>query len=164
MSIARALGPLAIVVAVIAAAVWLMLVNDIALGPWLLALLVFAHGWVHLMFVFPKPESPNAAFGGSEYPFDFGRSWLIRRAGLGVRQVSTIGLVLMGATFALSLLAALATVAIIVPVDWWGGLMTLAAVSSTVMLVLFYSSALVLGFAINAAMLALVLGGSWSPG
>ncbi len=81
MSLERALAPLAFAVAVIAVAVWLMLINDVALGPWLLALLVFAHGWVHLMFVLPKPERPDDA-SGSEYPFDFGRSWLIRRQGL----------------------------------------------------------------------------------
>ena len=57
MSLERALAPLAIAVAIIALVVWLMLVNDIVLGPWLLAVLVFAHGWVHLMFVFPKPEA-----------------------------------------------------------------------------------------------------------
>ena len=44
MSLERALAPLAIAVAVIALAVWLMLVNDIALGPWLLAILVFQFG------------------------------------------------------------------------------------------------------------------------
>jgi hypothetical protein len=65
MSLERALAPLALVVALAALVVWLLLVNDVGLGPWLLALLVFAHGWVHLMFVFPKPESPNAGVGGT---------------------------------------------------------------------------------------------------
>lgn len=163
MSLERALAPLAIAVAVIAIAVWLMLVNDIALGPWLLALLVFAHGWVHLMFVFPKPERGADYAGVSEYPFDFGRSWLIRRAGLEPGLVRTIGLVAMGVTFALSLLAALATVGLVVPADWWGALMIATAVASTVTLILFFSPALILGFAINAAMVVLVLSGSWSP-
>ena len=36
----------------------------------------------------------------------------------------TVGVALMASTFLLSLLAALATVAIIVPAEWWGGLMT----------------------------------------
>ncbi len=163
MSLTRALAPIAVVVAVIAALVWLMLVNDVALGPWLLALLVFGHAWVHLMFIFPKPESPNANIGGSQYPFDFGRSWLIRRAGLGAGSVGTLGAVLMAATFILGLLTALATVAIIVPAGWWGGLMMATALSSSLLLVLFYSPALLLGFAINLAMVALVLSDSWSP-
>ena len=163
MSLERALAPLAIAVAVIALAVWLMLVNDIALGPWLLAILVFAHGWVHLMFVFPKPEGRGNYSGVSEYPFDFGRSWLIRRAGLDEGLVRTIGLVVMAATFALSLLAALSTIGLLVPTDWWAGLMVAAAIASTLTLVLFFSPALILGFAINALMVVLVVSGSWSP-
>ena len=163
MSLERALAPLAIATAVIALAVWLMLINDIALGPWLLALLVFAHGWVHLMFVFPKPKGQGNYSSVSEYPFDFGRSWLIRRQSLDAGLVRTIGLVAMAVTFALSLLAALATVGIVVPTDWWAGLMIAAAAASTVMLLLFYSPALILGFAINALMVALVVSGTGSP-
>ncbi len=163
MSLERALAPLAIAIAVIALAVWLLLVNDIGLGPWLLAVLVFAHGWVHLMFVFPKPEQGGDYAGVSEYPFDFGRSWLVRRLGLDPKLVRLVGLAVMVTTFASSALAALATVGIIVPSDWWAGLMIATAVASTVMLLLFYSPALVLGFAINALMVALVVSGSWSP-
>jgi len=163
MSLERALAPLALAVAVIAIAVWLMLVNDIALGPWLLALLVFAHGWVHLMFVFPKPASANNYAGVSEYPFDFGRSWLIRRQGLGPGLVKQIGIVVMTVTFALSLLAALSTVGLLVPSGWWAGLMIATAAASTLTLALFYSPALILGFGINALLVALVVSGSWSP-
>ncbi len=163
MSLERALAPLAIAVAVIALVVWLMLVNDIVLGPWLLALLVFAHGWVHLMFVFPKPERGGGYAGVSEYPFDFGRSWLVRRGSLDPRLVRRIGMVVMVVTFVLGLLAAFATVAVLVPTDWWAGLMIAAALASTVMLLLFYSPALILGFGIDALMVALVLSGSWSP-
>jgi len=163
VNIGKALVPLAIGIAVIALAVWLMLVNDIALGPWLLALLLFGHGWVYLMFVFPKPASPNADGGDTGYPFDFGRSWLIRRAGLDAGIVRGIGIVLMVTVFVLFLLAALSTVGLIVPTDWWAGLMIAAALSSTLMLALFYSPALVLGFAINAAVILLVLSDSWSP-
>ena len=163
MSLERALAPLAIAIAVIALAVWLLLVNDIGLGAWLLAVLVFAHGWVHLMFVFPKPEQGGDYAGVSEYPFDFGRSWLVRRLGLDPKLVRLAGLAVMVTTFALSALAALATVGIIVPSDWWAGLMIATAVASTVVLLLFYSPALVLGFAINALMLVLVVSGSWSP-
>ena len=163
MSLERALAPLAVAVAVIALAVWLMLVNDIGLGSWLLALLVFAHGWVHLMFVFPKPQSPNDDFSGAGYPFDFARSWLVTRRGLDLQLVSRIGLVLMVLTFGLSLLAALATVGILIPSDWWAGLMIAAAAASSLLLLLCYSPALILGFGINALMVVLVVSGSWSP-
>lgn len=163
MSLERALAPLAIAVALIALAVGLMLVNDVGAAPWILAILVFAHGWVHLMFVFPKPEGQGNYSGVSEYPFDFGRSWLIRRQGLDVGLVRQIGIVIMAVTFALSVLAALSTVGVLVPIDWWAGLMIAAAVASTVLLALFYSPALILGFANDALMVALVVSGAWSP-
>jgi hypothetical protein len=163
MSLERALAPLAVAVAVAAIVVWLLLVNDIVLGPWLLAVLVFAHAWVHLMFVFPKPEGSGNYAGVSEYPFDFGRSWLIRRAGLDPGLVRTVGLVAMIATFVAGLLAALATVGLIVPVDWWAPLMVAAALASALTLTLFFSPALVLGYAIDALMIVLVVSGTWSP-
>ena len=162
MSLERALAPLALVVAVVALVVWLLLINDIALGQWLLAILVFAHGWVHLMFVFPKPD-PSAAPSSGEYPFDFGRSWLIGRLGLDAGLVRTIGLAVMVVTFALSVLAALATAGIIIPAEWWAQLMVGAALASTLMLLLFWSPALLIGLAINAAMIVLVVSGTWSP-
>ena len=74
-----------------------------------------------------------------------------------------MGAFIMVVTFVVSLLAALSTVGIIVPSEWWADLMIAAATASTVMLALFYSPALIIGFAINALMVALVLGGSWSP-
>jgi hypothetical protein len=163
MSLTRALAPLAVLVVVLAGLTWLLLVNDVLLGPWLLALLVFGHGWVHLMFVFPKPASPNAALGGSGYPFDFGRSWLIRRPGLDEGLVRLIGTGLMVVVFVLCLLAALSTVGVVVPTGWWPGLMTVAALSSTLLLLLFYSPALVLGFFNNVAMVVIVLSGTWRP-
>lgn len=163
MSLERALAPLALAVAVIAIAVWLMLINDVGIGPWLLGLLVFVHGWVHLMFVFPKPERGANYAGVSEYPFDFGRSWLIRRQGMDEGLVRQIGLAVMAVAFSLSLLAALSTVGLIIPTEWWAGLMIATAAASTVTLALFYSPALILGFGINALMVALVVSGSWSP-
>lgn len=163
MSLERALAPLALVIAVIAVAVWLMLINDIALGPWLLALLIFAHGWVHLMFVFPKPERSDDEAGVGEYPFDFARSWLVRRQDLDLGLVGRVGTGLMVVTFVLSLLAALSTVGLVVPIEWWAALVIGAAATSTLMLALFYSPALILGFGNDALLILLVVGGSWSP-
>jgi hypothetical protein len=163
VSLERALAPLAVFVAAAAVGTWLLLVNDVWLGPWLLALLVFFHGWVHLLFVFPKPESPNAAVGGSEYPFDFERSWLIRRGMLEAGLVRRVGLVVMIVVFVLGVAAALATVGVLVPVAWWGAAMVGCAIASAVLLALFFSPALILGFVIDALMVALVASGTWSP-
>jgi hypothetical protein len=159
-----ALLPLAIVTTVVGAVTWFMLTRDWAAGPWLLALLLFAHGWVHLVFLFPHPDPAPVTAGGLAYPFDMERSWLIARLGLESRSVRTLGIVLMAVVFAASVLAALATVGLLVPPGWWAGLVIASAVTSMVLLTLFFAPALLLGYAIDVALLCLVLGSVWSPG
>lgn len=155
--------PLAVGIAVVGGVTWYLLDRNVGLGTWLLAALLFAHGWVHLMFVFPKPEPAAATAGGMAYPFDMGRSWLIRAAGLDVGLVRTIGKAVMVATFAGFILAALSTVGVLVPAGWWAGLVVGSAIGSILLLALFFSPVLVLGFAIDLALLWLVLASVWSP-
>jgi len=155
--------PIGIGVALVAALTWFLLDRDIGAGRWLLAALVFAHGWVHVMFVFPAPEATPATAGGLAYPFDMGRSWLISNIGLDAGMVRAIGVVVMVVTFAAFLLAALSTMGWLVPTGWWEGLLLGAAASSTLLLALFFSPALLLGFVINAAIWVLVLASIWSP-
>jgi len=62
-----------------------------------------------------------------------------------------------------SLLAALATVGLVVPADWWQGLVVALAVSSMLLLVLCFSPILLNGFAIDLALLWLALVSGWSP-
>lgn len=155
--------PIGIGVALIGAVTWFLLDRNIGLGKWVLGALLFAHGWVHLMFVFPAPEAAPASGGGLAYPFDMGRSWLINGAGLDAGMVRTIGIAVMIVTFAAFVLAALATVGWLVPAGWWAGLVLGAAGASTVLVVLFFSPALLLGIGINAALWWLVLASVWSP-
>jgi hypothetical protein len=155
--------PLAIAVALVAAITWFLLTSGWALGPWLLAALLFAHGWVHLMFVFPQPEPAAAAAGRLAWPFDMGSSWLIARAGLDAGLVRSVGRLVMAAVFLCSLLAALATVDLLVPAGWWAVLVIASAVGSMSLLTLFFSPALLLGYGIDLALLWLVLGSVWSP-
>ena len=155
--------PIGIGVALVGAVTWVLLDRNIGLGKWLLAALLFAHGWVHIMFVFPSPETAPATAGGLAYPFDMSRSWLIANAGLDAGMIRTVGIAVMIVTFAGFQLTALATVGWLVPTSWWAGLMLGSAASSTLLLALFYSPALLLGFAINAAACVLVLGSLWSP-
>ena len=157
------LAPIGIGVAIISGAAWFLLDRNIAAGVWLLAALLFAHGWVHVMFVFPTPEPASATAGGLAYPFDMGRSWLVTRLGLNAGAVRMIGVAVLLVTFAGFLLAALSTVGWLVPAAWWPGLILGAAASSTLMLVLFFSPALLLGFAINGALWIVVLASLWSP-
>jgi len=155
--------PIGVGVALVAALAWFLLDRDIGAGKWLLAGLLLAHGWVHLMFVFPTPETATATGGGLAYPFDMTRSWLATNAGLDAGLVRSVGIVVMVVTFVAFALAALATVGWLVPAGWWTGLIIGGAVASTLMLVLFFSPALLLGFAINAALWWLVLASVWSP-
>ena len=163
MKVIASLLPIAAAVAAIAAVTWFLLQDGNDLGPWLLAALLFAHGWVHLMFIFPKPAPAEATSAGLAYPFDFGRSWLIGRASLDHGLVRRVGLVLMIITFGASVLAALATVGLLVPSAWWPGLVVVAAIASVLVLALAYSPALLLGFAIDVALLWLVVSSTWSP-
>ena len=155
--------PIGIGVALVGAVTWFLLDRDIGLGKWLLAALLFAHGWVHVMFVFPAPETATATAGGLAYPFDMGRSWLITNVGLDAGMIRTVGIAVMVVTFAGFLLTALATAGWLVPNGWWAGLMLGSALSSTLLLALFFSPALLIGFVINAALWMLVLASVWSP-
>jgi hypothetical protein len=155
--------PIGIGVALVGALTWFLLDRDIGAGRWLLAALLLAHGWVHVMFVFPAPAEATATAGGIAYPFDMSRSWLITSAGMDAGMVRSMGIAVMGLTLGGFVLTALATVGWLVPSGWWAPLLVASAASSSVMLALFYSPALILGFAINIALWALVLTSHWSP-
>jgi hypothetical protein len=157
------LVPLAIGVAVAGVVTWYMLTRDWAIGPWLLAALLLAHGWVHLMFVFPQPDTAGTTAGAAAWPFAMADSWLIRGRGMDVGLVRGAGIVLMVAVVAGFALAALATIGVLVPAGWWGGLVVGSALGSLVLLTMFFSPMLLLGHAIDVALLGLVLASVWSP-
>jgi hypothetical protein len=163
MKVLTELLPIGAGIALVAAVTWFLLDRNVGLGKWLLAALLFAHGWVHVMFLFPTPVAAPAAAGGLTYPFDMGRSWLITGMGLDAGAVRIVGIVLIVATLVGFLLAALATLGWLVPASYWGGLVLASAAGSTVLLVLFFSPALLLGFGINVALWILVLASVWSP-
>ena len=74
-----------------------------------------------------------------------------------------LGLGLLAVVLPLHVGAALATVAFVVPVEWWAGLVTAAALSSLLFLGIFWSPLLLLGVAVDVALLGLVVSGAWSP-
>ncbi len=162
--IARDLLPLAVVVgAVCALTLYLLGGANPTAGGWLLAALLFAHGWVHVMFAFPRPGGSPTATATPAWPFDLGDSWLISRAGSAAGHVRASGRILVVLTLAGFLLAALATVGILVPAAWWPALVLGSAASSATLLVLCFSPTLLLGLAIDASLAWLVLSGTWSP-
>ena len=114
MKVLLELLPVAIGVALAGIVTWFLLDRDIGAGKWVLAALLFAHGWVHMMFVFPAPEATSTA-SGMVWPFDMGRSWLIANMSLDAGTIRTMGVVVIAVTFAGFLLAVLSTMGWLVP-------------------------------------------------
>jgi hypothetical protein len=154
--------PWAIVLALGGAVIWFLLDRQMAAGLWLLALLLAAHGMVHVLFVVPAP-APPAGRGGHEWPFDLARSWLATRAGLAARHIRWVAMALIGLTITAFVIAALATIGLIVPTDWWGGLVVLGAAASLVLLIVAFDPQLLLGIGIDIVLLSVALGSLWSP-
>jgi hypothetical protein len=155
------LVPLVIAVAVASGVTWLLFDSDNFLGRWLLAALILGHGLAHIAFVVPRPDP--ATGGQMAWPFDLGRSWLVRRFGADPSIVHAAGRALTAVTIVTALLAAVATVGILVPAAWWSGLVVAVAVSSALLLALAFSATFVIGYAIDLALLWLALISGWSP-
>jgi hypothetical protein len=90
-------------------------------------------------------------------------SWLVRDAGIDVAVVRALGIAVMVAVVVGLVLASLATVGLLVPASWWAALVVGSATGSLVLLTMFFSPMLLLGFAIDAALLGLVVAQVWSP-
>jgi hypothetical protein len=135
----------AAVLALIAIAVVLLLSMRWPLGWWLLGGFLVAHGCVHLFFV--TPGSYEAAEAG-------------RRLGLTAGETRLIGTVLVAMVAVGFLFAGLTTV---VPSGWWSLLVVVSSVASLALLALFFSRQLILGFVIDAVLLAVVVVGVWTP-
>lgn len=163
MSVIRDLLPIGLVVALVSGLTWLLLDHGMGLGRWMLAGLLLFHGWVHVLFALPTPEPSASSASGSGWPFDLGQSWLIANAGLDPTIVRHAGLIMVAAAAIAFVLAALSTVGVVVPTEAWPGLLAASAGISIVMLCVFFAPALLLGFAIDLAILWLVLLSGWSP-
>ncbi|WP_218720232.1 hypothetical protein [Nocardia sp. MH4] len=151
--------PLAVVLLVVVVLVWWLLDRDSPMGAWLVAAILFAHGWVHLVFLFRAPPR-GSADTDADNSFDTDHSWLIGR-GIDSRLVYSVGPVLAVVTFVALAAAALAVLGWLVPDTWWTGLTSAGVAGSTVLLVLFFAPTLVLGFIINAGLIALAFQTAW---
>ena len=161
--IIRALGPLAIVAVMVGAlTLWLLETNP-GVGRWVLAAILFGHGWVHVMFLFPRPAPPETGKPTTDWPFDLRASWLAARVGPGHGTFVALGRGLVVVTFVLFILAALATVGIMVPAAWWQGLVVASSLASLTMLVVWFAPMLLLGILIDVALIWLAIAGPWSP-
>jgi len=156
--------PLAAGLVVFGAAVWFLLGKDAGLGYWLLAAFLIGHGLVQLMFLFPASSDATATANGVANPFDMAKSWLVTGVGLDAGAVRQIGTVLIALVVIGFGLAGLATVGLLVPAGWWQPLVVGSTAASLVLLVVFFSPGLILGVAIDAVLLWLVLASIWAPG
>jgi hypothetical protein len=150
--------PLAVVLVVAGAGIWWLLTNHSELGKWVLAGALVAHGLIHGLFLAPAP----AAGSGPAWPFNFAQSWL-SGAGLGTDPVRIVGTVLVIAVAAAFVVSGLATAGVVVPTSWWRSAVAVAAVLSAVMLAVYFDPQLVLGLAIDGALLWLVVTAAWTP-
>lgn len=158
----RDLGPLALGVALLCTVTWVLLDGGGAAGSWLLAGLLVAHGLIHLLFLAPQPARA-ATVTGPAWPFDLGGSWLVVR-GTDPSVVRTTGGVLLALTVACSVLGALAIVGVLIPGGWWSGLVVGAALASLGLLAIAFSSMLLVGVAIDLALVWLAVASGWAPG
>jgi hypothetical protein len=149
----------AVVLAVLGGVTWWLLSRGMAAGPWLLAAVLIGHGVVHTMFVI----SPAATAGGPEWPFDMAKSWAITGAGLDLNVVRAIGVALIVVVAGGFALAGLSTVGLVVPAGWWQAVVSVSALTSVVMLVLFFNPQLLLGIGIDVVLLWGVVSRAWVP-
>lgn len=159
LALARAIGPLAIVVALLGALIGYLISLDNQIGTWLFAAFLFGHGWVHIAYVMPGPARQAVPSGGFAYPFRLERSWLFgERDGL-----RAVGLALVALTIVAYALAALATITVLVPADAWAALVVTGTVASALLLAVFFGPTLLLGLGIDLALLIIVVASVWTP-
>jgi len=105
---------------------------------------------------------PPATAGGPPWPFALERSWALGGLGVDGDVARMIGFALVAATLAGFALAAIVALGVL-PAAAWPAAVALGAFSSMALLVLFFHPWLVLGLAIDLALLwaALVVG--WDP-
>jgi len=156
------LVPLAVALAGVGGAIWWLLSRDMAIGRWVLGGFLLAHGLIHVMFVTPAPASAGTD-GGAAWPFDMARSWLVTAANLDLGPVRLLGAALVVVVAGSFVLAGLATVGVVVPSGWWPPLVLVSATASVGLLAVFFNPQLVLGLAIDAALVWVVVTSVWVP-
>ena len=125
----------------------------------LLAGFILAHAGIHASFVSPRPPPRE---GAPAWPFDLRRSWLLTPMGLDPQAARGVGVALLALTLAGFAVVALVLVGLL-PVGLWAPAIVLGGVASLGLLVVFFHPWLVLGVAIDVALLWGVLVYGWTP-
>jgi len=127
--------------------------------PALVALFLVVHAAIHLSYLSPRPMATAA---GPTWPFDLRRSWILSPLGAPDAATRALGLALVALTMAGFLLAA-SVVLGLAPSGLWVPAITIGAVASMGVLVLFFHPWLVVGVVVDVFLLFVVLAGGWSP-
>ena len=127
--------------------------------PALVALFLVVHAAIHLSYLSPRPMATAA---GPTWPFDLRRSWILSPLGAPDAATRALGLALVALTMAGFLLAA-SVVLGLAPSGLWLPAITIGAVASMGVLVLFFHPWLVVGVVVDVFLLFVVLAGGWSP-
>jgi hypothetical protein len=113
----------------------------------LFGLFLVAHGLVHGLFVVPRP--PDA---GASWPFDSSEPWLLNRLGVEPDVALAIAAGLVVVTVVAFAVTALTVIGIL-PADWLRPMAIASASVSLVLLGIFFHPWLVIGVAIDVAIL-----------
>jgi hypothetical protein len=124
----------------------------------LFGLFLVAHGLVHGLFVVPRP--PDA---GASWPFDPSESWLLNRLGVESSPARAIAAGLVVVTVVAFTVTALTVIGIL-PAGWLRPVAIASASVSLILLGIFFHPWLVIGVAIDAAILWGVGLNGWIPG
>ncbi len=122
------------------------------------AAFLLAHGAIHASFISPRP--PVTA-GGPQWPFELGHSWLLSPLGVSPELSRVVGTALVAATIASFAFAAIVAVGV-APAALWTPALLVGVAASVALLVLFFHPWLVLGLAIDAALVWVAVSG-YSP-
>jgi hypothetical protein len=159
----RDLGPLAIGVALFGLLIAYLIGQGSNIGNWLLAAFLVGHGWVHVMYLVPRPEPQPATASGPDWAFELNRSWLLSGLGLSTPTLRALGIVLVVVTLVGYVLAAMASIPLLVPVAAWTALIVAATAASALLMAVFFSPMLLIGFGIDVVLLWIVLMRVWRP-
>ena len=121
--------------------------------------LLLGHGLIHAAYLAPRP--PVTA-GGPTWPFELAHSRLLAAAGIDDAQARLVGLALVALTVAGFSLAAVAGLGV-VPAALWTAGVVVGGTASLGVLILFFQPILILGMAIDIAVLWVALVAHWTP-
>ena len=125
----------------------------------LLAAFLFLHGALHASYLTPRPP---ATPGGPAWPFLLEGSWILTPLGVTPKLTRWLGIVLVVVTVAAFTLGAAATLGF-VPTGLWTIAVAVGAGSSIALLAIYFHPWLVVGLAIDIALILAAFVTRWSP-